>query len=516
MPIYNSNINPEINFSSNNSRMFKTDEFNSVQNNFNYNVQMGFTYKISSMIKNCQNPQTTQQISFLENKLQESDYFEDISFNTSFPYNMKEVKWQSPKKFLNEEICLFPKDSNGIFMPCDINNNAFISAMNLLLNNPSLLSRLFENEQINEIGIYGVWLCENGIWKLFLIDDKMPIYNSNYVLNEFSTKEKCLFHMILQKALAKFYQSYEKLLTTNISTLLNDLTGSQTEIKSLFDFQSNEDIWTLLKKWKDANYMIFFQNNGSDFYSEKEQSLCFSLMDCIEIIPTNENESLEKVLKLKTPLKGAMRDEGKFKKNANLSKELKKKLKFNESDEMSFYLTLEEIFKIFTEVGVCKAQNKFNSIYNCITVKNTDNFFIKFHLETSGNAVLSFNQKEDHCLRVLLAKETGYTLKDSNLQFIAGDYANKKIFMERNNMEAGDYLIVIETLWSEGDREITIGCWCENENMGQNLNFEVIPKKNGEILETQKLLMKNYAKTMESNTMRVRDYSSSNEPMIKM
>ena len=516
MPDYNSNFNPEVNFSSNNSRMFKNEEFNSVQNNFIYNVQMGFTSKISSMIKNCQNPQTTQQISLLESKLQESDHYEDISFKATFPLYKDQVKWQSPKDFINEETCLFPKDSNGIFIPCGINNNAFISAMNLLLNNPSVLSRLFQNEQINNIGIYGVWLCENGIWKLVLIDDKMPIYNSNYALNEFSTKEKCLFHMILQKALAKCHQSYEKLFKTNIVTLLSNLTGCQTEIRSLFDLQSSEDIWTLLKKWKDANYLIFFQNNGSEFDPEKEENLCFSLMDCIELIPNNENESLEKVLKLKTPLQGVMRDEGKFNKNGNLSTELKKKLKFTANDEMSFYLTLEEIFKIFTDVGVCKAPNKFNSIYNWITVKNTDNFFIKFHLETTGNTVLSFNQKDDHYVRVLLARETGYTLKDANLQFIAGDYSNKKIFIERNNMEAGDYLLVIEALWSEGEREITIGCWCENENMGQNLNFEIFDKKNGEILEIQKTLMKNYAKSMESNTMRIRDYSSSNEPMIKM
>ena len=520
-----SNYNYENNYSSVNSRMFKNDEFNSVQIDFNYNVQMGVTYKISSMIKNTRNTQTLDQVSILQSKLQELEKFEDTTFKSSFSSTKEKIHFKSPKDFIDGDLCLFPKDSNGIFLPSklDVNNHAFISAMNLLLTNPSLLSRLFENETVNEVGIYGVWLCENGSWTLVQVDDRVPVdKDSNYALNEISSKEKCIFHMILEKALAKFYHSYENLFKVNISSLLNGLTGSHVEIKNLIDLQSNDDVWNLLKKWREANYLIFFQNNG-EFDSKKsfkEEYLCYSLVDCIEIIPNDYDENIERILRFRTPIKGNI-FEGKFNKNSNLSADLKKKLKINE-ENISFCLTFEEAMKIFTDVGVCKAQNKIDSMYEWLRVKNHENFLLKFRLDSPTNIILSFNQKENennknHYIRALLAKDIDSSLKEvDSLQVIGGDYSNKKMYIEKNSLESGDYVLVIEVLWNEGDKEITIGWLYENNAFNQNNNFEMILKKPNELLEIQKKLMKNYAKSMESNTMRIRDYSSNNEPSIKM
>lgn len=525
----NSNFYVENNFSSINSRFFKNDEFNSVQNDFNYNVQMGFTYKISSMIKNCSNSQNSDHLTFLTSRMQEFGTYDDQSFIFNFPPTKNKINWLSPKEFISESFSLFPKDSNGIFLPSEYNNNSFLSAINLLMRNPSLLSRLFETEHVNEAGIYGVWLCDYGIWRLVTVDDKVPTFQSNYLLNEFHCKEKCIFHMILAKALAKFHKGYEKLANMNIISILNYLTGSQSEQKNLCELQAIDDIWVLIKKWREANYLIFFQNNPTEVQLQQiEESPCYSIIDCFELIPTNENENLEQIICLKSPIKGGAILNGKFNKNTNLSYDIKKRLNFNakhDNDDSIFYLTIEEILKCFTDIGVCKAQSKINDVYHWRTVKNSENFIVKCPLESSGNAIFSLHQKEDsynsgsnsHYIRVLLAKETGINSKDDNLQFLGGDYSSKNIFIEKNNVESGDYIMVVEVLWADGiDKEITIGCLCENENMNQNFNFEVIQKKNSEILELQKNLIKVYAKSKESKTMRIRDYTASNEPSIKM
>jgi len=510
----------ENNFSSNNSRIFKNSEFNSVQNDFNYNIQMGFTSKISTLIKNVKSPKNTEDIDFLLSRTQAFEKYEDEDFKPDFPYeidpNLK-ISWVSPKEFLNEDICLFPKDANGFFMPTNFNNNAFISAMNLLLSNPNLMSRLFESDQVNSPGIYGVWLCENGAWKLMIIDDQVPSLNSQYALNAFAGKENCIFHMILQKALAKLYKSYQNLRKTPIHAILNDLTGSHVDVKNLMDLQTNEDVWALIKKWKEANYMVFLQKN---IEGEKDEGLAFSLVECIEIVPTQEYVGLAKILRLKTPLKGKT-FQGKYNKNAGLSSEEKKRLKFDNTslDDVFFCLTLEECLKFFTEIGVCKAQNKINSMYCWTVVKNHESFLVKFHLESPGTTVISLNQKQGpHHIRVMMAKEELLSKEiEDNLKFIAADYSNKKIFIEKNGLESGNYLLIVEISWAEGfENEVTIGCLCENEPMNQEMSFEIFPKKNAEVLKLQKGLLKNYAKSKESDTMRIRDYSSSGEPSIIM
>ena len=106
---------------------------------------------------------------------------------------------------------------------------------------------------------------------------------------------------------------------------------------------------------------------------------------------------------------------------------------------------------------------------------------------------------------------------EEKLRLITAEYSNKKVFLERNDWESGNYILVVEVLWADGvDREVIIGCLCENESANQNLEFDIQAKKNSELLEIQKILLKDYAKSKESNTMRIRDYSSSGEPAITM
>lgn len=513
----------ENNFSSNNSRMFKNSEFNSVQNDFNYNIQMGFTSKISTLIKNVKSAENTKQLNFLLSRSQEFDRFEDETFKPDFPYKLapkQKLSWDSPKDLFTEDLLLFPKDSNGVFLPSDFKNLVFVSCMNLLLSNPALLSRLFETEQVNPPGVYGVWLCENGVWRIIIVDDRVPCVNGGYAFNDYSGKEKCVFYMMAQKALAKMHKGYEVLTKVPLCEMLNNLTGSQVEVRALLDVQSSDDLWGLIKKWREENYLVFLQNknegdaNKSD---DQEDGVAFSVVECIELI-SNQDE-LERVLRIKSPIKGKVL-EGKYSKGANLTAEEKKRLKIGtpSTEEAFFCLTLGECFKFFSEIGVCKARNNINAMYTWQEVKNQESFLARFRLDTPGHVSLSLNQKDGtHHIRTMLAKEDLGGKMEGKLRLITAEYSNKKVFLERNDLESGNYVLVVEVLWADGvEREVIIGCLCENESANQNLEFEIQAKKNSELLEIQKILLKDYAKSKESNTMRIRDYSSSGEPSITM
>ena len=56
-------------------------------------------------------------------------------------------------------------------------NNYFFSAVaSILENSPVLITRLFENSQNNDRGIYNIWLSLNGEWKNVFVDDFFPVY----------------------------------------------------------------------------------------------------------------------------------------------------------------------------------------------------------------------------------------------------------------------------------------------------------------------------------------------------
>lgn len=503
----------ENNYSSVNSRMFNTSEFNSTQMNFNYSLQMGCSFKISSMLKTSLDPKTETQLSFLTSRMQEFAKYEDESFPSAIQIKGQKVTYKPMMDFFSEEASIFPKDSTGFFLPCSKNSLAFISAVNLLLRNPSLLSRLFENEQTNEAGVYGVWLCECGVWQLVVVDDKMPAMGSQYALHEFVGKEKCVFNMILEKALAKFYEGYENIPKANIMKLLGDLTGCPIDLKNLYELQANEDLWTLIKKWHEGNFLVFFQNSTE---GNAYENIGFALIDFVEIIPKDENEILKKILRLKSPLKGVT-IQGTYKSPNSFPQEVKKKLKTSTEDDNSFFLALEECIEYFSDIGVCKAQNRFNSNLNALTVKGHKSFIVKFRMNTSCNGTFSFQVQKKHFLdepqwsylRVMVAKEQELGKK---YQLIAGEYSNKPIFFERSPYEAGDYMVLIEVI-SKSSANTNITFLSENES---NLQFEMEPKKEADMLEIQKSLLKIYAKSLESKSMRIRDFSSSNEPAIKM
>lgn len=67
--------------------------------------------------------------------------------------------------------------------PCDIYQGYlgdcyFLSGLAVLAEKPDMIKRLFEYTEVNEKGAYCVWLCHDGAWECFLIDDLIPSYQN--------------------------------------------------------------------------------------------------------------------------------------------------------------------------------------------------------------------------------------------------------------------------------------------------------------------------------------------------
>ena len=125
------------------------------------------------------------------------------------PSSFSSLKW----KRLGE----FPKVSVGdpIFRgisPNDVRqgilgNCYFVAAVCGLAEYPSNIKRLFENEEVNEWGVYSLWFFVNGEWKNVIIDDYIPV-NENEKMVFMTSKTNQLWVPLLEKAYAKAYGGY--------------------------------------------------------------------------------------------------------------------------------------------------------------------------------------------------------------------------------------------------------------------------------------------------------------------
>jgi hypothetical protein len=65
---------------------------------------------------------------------------------------------------------LFPKD----IRQGNLSYSYFLSAIAVLTEQPKNLRRLYLAQEINNYGCYAIWLCKDGEWSQFVIDDNFP------------------------------------------------------------------------------------------------------------------------------------------------------------------------------------------------------------------------------------------------------------------------------------------------------------------------------------------------------
>jgi calpain-15 len=69
-----------------------------------------------------------------------------------------------------------------------------------------------------------VWLCHDGAWESFFLDDYIPTYLNNPIFSKAHNAE--IWVPLLEKAYAKAFGSYAKIKSGFTSEAIKDLTGS--------------------------------------------------------------------------------------------------------------------------------------------------------------------------------------------------------------------------------------------------------------------------------------------------
>jgi hypothetical protein len=190
---------------------------------------------------------------------------DEAMVNSRYGANIKDlfdyaIHWRRPEEFclgdnVNDEsrtdIMLFnysepePNDIHQGILP----DNHFASALSALAEKSDLIKRLFKSEKSSAYGVYQVKLCISGEWITVIIDDLFPcIPLSNPLVSRSPGNE--LWVLILEKAVAKIYDSYYSLININIADFMLLLTGCPTVYINLEELVKSEGYENCLKKIK--------------------------------------------------------------------------------------------------------------------------------------------------------------------------------------------------------------------------------------------------------------------------
>lgn len=122
----------------------------------------------------------------------------------------------------------------------------FMGSIIVLCEKPNFLKSLFLNEY-NKEGIYAIWLCESGAWKIITIDDFFPCLNANSGACYARSRNNELWVMLIEKAYAKAYKNYKNIILGFAGDALKDLTGAPSEYIDLGDQKKVSEIIQKLK-----------------------------------------------------------------------------------------------------------------------------------------------------------------------------------------------------------------------------------------------------------------------------
>ena len=150
----------------------------------------------------------------------------DMTTNTPFIF----------KKF---QVGEFSRIYQGVFSK---NVYLLIAFGMLQFYNKKIIERLFLTDQYNTYGCYGILLNYNGEWCVVSLDDFFPfIKTKNQLLFSRSEKNE-IWLMLLEKAFAKLYGSYEHIQNGNLLDAVCDLTGVNYEYINEAKFPSGDEM----------------------------------------------------------------------------------------------------------------------------------------------------------------------------------------------------------------------------------------------------------------------------------
>ena len=389
--------------------------------------------------------------------------------NTSINNKWKKIKWVRASEYL-KEYTIFPQKFNpGEITQGVLNNNTFLSVVAALAENSSFIKSIYVTQEINNYGIYGVYLCKDGKYTQYIIDDYFPCDNKLSVECFSHGVKNTIWVQIMEKCYAKAYGAYSNIETKDLDRIVHDLTCApiitlDNSIKNLFVNleEANKKNWIILASAGDTEsghellkeiglvpgnaYAVINVFNIEDSFEPPEQ---LDNIDEREIEEINSKFLLQ--IRNHWDKDGWLGDwsEG----SMNWTEEMKKKVDYESNSQSSFYMNLKDFKHYFSKIKICKIFQNYKYNYLCIMQKVESYSLVKItiNLENKIHGFLTFSQLKNKkafpnldygIIRIIICKLVSY---DENTKEYKVEYLSGKMGQERDIfVESGEYLVYTE------------------------------------------------------------------------
>nr|QBH22547.1 calpain family cysteine protease [Philasterides dicentrarchi] len=448
---------------------------NPIQNTFNeeYGVNIEEYYKaIDFCKKNNTNykdddfPST--QISLSNNKFAQMGAKQRESW--------EQIEWKRPLEFMKQdEIQLYfgdiePNDiKQGLLGDC-----YFLCALSAMAEQPNLIRRLFQDQEKNDQGVYSIWLNIFGEWQNIVIDDYVPFKGNGPAFSRANGPE--LWVILLEKAYAKAYGSYEIIEGGNPAVALRDLTGAPYENldrdSNLSNQEMAEQYWNYVRKHDKDRYIMTCYTDSTDVVEEENDlgllsGHAYSILDAQEV---QDNRGVKaKIFQIRNPW-GRKEWKGDWSDTSDKwTQYWREKLNVKDVDDGTFWISIQDFAKYYLGVGICKVNDGY--FYNSIRLdmSNSTQSLVKLTVTKESHLFVVLNQKDDKFfanekdfnysyLRIMVGK-----IEQNQFQFIGGNFVqNRECYIEDNFMP-GEYVIYVEALWiGNFSRDLVVNTYSEN------------------------------------------------------
>ena len=419
-----------------------------------------------------------QKINFIDIDFLPND---DAIVNPRYGENMKDIfdyviHWRRPIDFCigenvndedrEREINIFnyndvePNDIQQGILP----DNHLASALSALAEKGNLIKRLFKSDKYSHYGVYQVKLCINGEWNTITIDDYFPcIPKSNPLVSRSPGNE--IWVLILEKAIAKIYESYYALIHINIADYFLLLSGCPSFHINLEDLVMTDGFDYCIKRLKyfvnEKKYLVVAlskQVDNENMNEDQDDGMLtignygYTLLD----VKSKYSDNLVYLRKI-------WFDQKKEEKIRMYEDELKKNFPSLETNEGQLILTYNDFLKEFQSLTICYTRNweEVRIRGKFVSVNEQDKFetilskwYYSITVEKQTTVIISLHQDEDRLKdqdskKQIMDISISILKQDSNLNEITHveslDFTIAPNAQLEINLSPGNYIILPRT-----------------------------------------------------------------------
>jgi len=311
----------------------------------------------------------------------EGDYMEGFGGESN-----SAIKWLRPHEFLNPDL-----KKIKVFEGIDLNDVSrshlagcdLYSALAAMTEFPQRLLNTFSIKEVNKYGAYSVKFLISGIPVEIMLDDYFPCStNQELLYSKPLTNE--LWFLLLEKAFAKLYGSYNEIRNVPICEALELMTSMPSSQQDMHELDS-ETLWNRLIEYDQKNYIVC-----AGTYSQDEESGKNRILTVVSMYDTQQY----KIIKLRNHFQDFQWD-GMFteKSKSSWTKELKEEIGYTKGERSCVYMELQEFKRHFGFLAVCHYQE--NWIRNRLdtTTAHTESAFFELTLDQQTEVFISVHQK---------------------------------------------------------------------------------------------------------------------------